>query len=451
MSLIPIGETRMRSTTKLLQTSCLALVLLLGGCATQPTASPDHKATDSASHVRTPAAHAPLLLVSIDGFRTDYLDRNQSPTLSTMAANGVRAKWMQPAFPSLTFPNHYTLVTGKYPDHTGIINNSMHDKTLGRFSLSRREAVQDGRWWDQAEPIWVSADKQGLRTATMFWPGSEAEIRGYRPDYWFQYSGVVSGDQRVDQILAWLDLPAAQRPDFLTLYFDRVDHAGHEYGPDTPQVDAAIRQVDGAMAQLVTGLKARRIYDKLNIIVISDHGMASVPKGHEILLDKLIDLDHMHIVAMGILAGFNPKPGYEKSVADKLLKKHPHMRCWRKGHFPARLNYGTNARTPAISCLADVGWRISSSDYIKNRKRPMTLGEHGYDIDGPLMHALFIAHGPGFRAGVVVDGFPNVDVYPLMTHLLGIKAQANDGNMTPWKNALRPSTMTPPPTRTSSP
>ncbi len=426
----------MKSGNRWWQVGLLMLALALAGCATTPAT---HSPQTSISTRPAPAATAqrtPLLLVSIDAFRADYLDRGQSPALATMAINGVHAKWMQPSFPSLTFPNHYTLVTGKYPDHNGIINNTMYDSKLGRFSLSRHEAVRDGRWWDEAEPIWVTADKQGLKTATMFWPGSEAEIHGYRPDYWLVYNGAFTPGERVDQVLAWLDLPASQRPDFMTLYFDRVDHAGHEYGPDTPQVNVAIRKVDHAISQLVSGLKARGLYHKINIIVVADHGMAAVPDGNQVLIDKLIDLDHVNIVSMGILAGFNPKPEYAQAVADKLLQKHPHMRCWRKGHFPARLHYGTNPRTPAISCLADVGWQISSSAYLKHRKRPMSKGEHGYDNDDPLMRALFIAHGPAFRAGSVIDGFPNVDVYPLMMHLLHIKAQPNDGSMKPWEAAL---------------
>ena len=432
----------MNTTTAHLRAALLALILVLGGCATQ-TISPTPASTTAAAASASTTRPTPLLLVSIDGFRADYLGRKESPTLSSMAATGVHAKWMQPSFPSLTFPNHYTLVTGQYPDHHGIINNSMHDPELGRFSLGKREAVEDGRWWSGAEPIWVTADKHGLITATMFWPGSEAEILGHRPDHWLAYDGALTADQRIDQILAWLDLPETERPDFMTLYFDRVDHAGHEDGPDTREVDAAIRTVDSSLAQLVTGLKARGLYDRMNIIVISDHGMAAVPKGQYIMMDKLIDLDHVNIVAMGILAGFNPKAGHEKSVADTLLTKHDHMRCWQKGHFPARLHYGKNARTPEISCLADVGWYISSTSYMANRKRPMTLGDHGYDIDSPLMHALFIAHGPAFKGGSVIDGFPNVDVYPLMTHLLGIPAQPNDGSMAPWHGVLKPAVPAP--------
>jgi predicted AlkP superfamily pyrophosphatase or phosphodiesterase len=382
--------------------------------------------------------HPPLLLISIDAFRADYFERGKSPTLAALAKSGVRAQWMQPSFPTLTFPNHYTLVTGRYPDHTGIVNNTMYDPKLGKFSLGIRRAVQDGRWWDQAEPIWVSADKQGLRTATMFWPGSEAKIRGYRPDYWLPYDGRVTANQRVDQVLKWLDLSAEKRPRFITLYFDAVDHAGHRYGPNTPQVDHAITHVDDAIARLIKGLKARGLFEHMNIIVLADHGMASAPRGLYIQVNRLLDLNNVRVVSLGVLAGFTPKPGRAKAVEAKLLKPHPHMTCWRKQDIPKRLHYGTNGRIPPLDCLADVGWQITTSKRLAHLAYPMSLGEHGYDNADPLMRALFIAHGPAFRKDVVVPPFPNVDVYPLMTHLLGIQGEPGDGSYTAVESMLKP-------------
>ncbi|HET8554461.1 MAG TPA: ectonucleotide pyrophosphatase/phosphodiesterase [Rhodanobacteraceae bacterium] len=405
----------------------LPLMLLLGSCSAPPVqpATPHNH-------------HPPLLLISIDAYRADYFQRGHSPTLTMLASHGVRAKAMQPSFPSLTFPNHYTLVTGLYPNHHGIVNNTMYDAKLGKFSLGNRRAVQDGRWWAEGEPIWVTADKAGLKTATMFWPGSGAKIHGYRPTYWRPFDDSVTADERVNQVLKWLDLPAAERPDFLTLYFDAVDHAGHRYGPDTPQVDAAITHVDNAIARLVKALKARHLFHRMNIVIVSDHGMAASPKGQYVLMDKLIDLDHVHVVAMGELAGFTPKPGYAEAVAAKLLKPHPHMTCWRKADIPARFHYGSNPRVPPLDCLADVGWQITSSDYLAHRKYPMSLGSHGYDNADPRMRALFIAHGPAFRNGVVVPEFPNVDVYPLMAHLLGITPQPNDGSYKAVEGMLKP-------------
>ncbi|GAB2550484.1 alkaline phosphatase family protein [Rhodanobacter koreensis] len=415
---------------------CL-LVAFSAGCATQPPVTP----TSAATSVNQPA---PLLLISIDAYRHDYIDRGLSPTLAMLAKTGVQAASMQPSFPSLTFPNHYTIVTGLYPDHHGIVNNTMFDPQLGKFSLGNRKAVSDGRWWAEGTPIWETADAHGLRTATMFWPGAEANIHGHHPDEWMPYDGKVTPDQRVDQVLAWLDQPAGQRPTFLTLYFDAVDHAGHKYGPDTPQVDDALRETDEAMTRLVQGLKQRGLFDKINLIVLADHGMAGAPLSNSVLLDKLIPLDQVQTVAMGILAGFNPKDGSAKAVSDfaaiehQLEQPQQHMQCWDKTRVPARLHYGSNPRVPQLLCLADVGWRVTTTDYLESHKDNVSIGEHGYDNADPLMQALFVAHGPAFRVDAKVPAFPNVDVYPLMTHLLGLPAAANDGDYDAVKDMLKP-------------
>ncbi|MEO7072013.1 MAG: ectonucleotide pyrophosphatase/phosphodiesterase [Rhodanobacter sp.] len=384
----------------------------------------------------------PLLLVSIDAYRPDYLNRELSPTLAMLARDGVRATSMQPAFPTLTFPNHYTIVTGRMPDHHGIVANTMRDPLLGSFSLRNRQATGDGRWWAQATPIWETAARHGLRTATMFWPGSEAAIHGMRPTLWRPYDGEVTSTQRVDQVLAWLDLPVAQRPAFLTLYFDAVDHAGHDWGPDTPQVNAALRETDAALARLVAGLRQRGVFDRINLIVVSDHGMAAAPLQQRIRIDRLVDLDRVQTVGLGVLAGFNPRDSSAKAraqfatIARKLQRPQAHMRCWDRRRVPARFAYGRNPRVPQLLCLANVGWRIAAGD-TTNTGKPPKRGEHGYDNADPRMQAIFIAHGPAFRNGVVVPSFPNVDVYPLMTHLLGIPAAANDGDFEAVRGMLR--------------
>ncbi|WP_426699905.1 ectonucleotide pyrophosphatase/phosphodiesterase [Rhodanobacter sp. Col0626] len=386
----------------------------------------------------------PLLLISIDGYRHDYLDRGLSPTLAMLAKGGVQAASMQPAFPSLTFPNHYTIVTGLTPDHHGIVNNTMFDPQLGKFSLASRKAVSDGHWWAEGTPIWETADRHGLRTGTMFWPGSEADIRGHHPDYWKPFDGKVTADQRVDQVLAWLDLPASQRPTFLTLYFDAVDHAGHVYGPDTPQVNDALRETDAALTRLVDGLRQRNLLDRINLIVLSDHGMAGVPASNSVLMDQLVPLGQVNTVSMGILAGFNPKSNDAADranfakVEQALEQPQQHMQCWDKTRVPARLAYGKNPRVPQLLCLANSHWRITTSDYVSKRKDRLSLGEHGYDNAEPLMQALFVAHGPAFRTDAKVAAFPNLDVYPLMAHLLGIPAAVNDGNYDAVKGVLKP-------------
>lgn len=401
------------------------------GCAHQPSIS-------AASGTAGTSHPTPLLLISIDGYRANYLDRGLNPTLQMLADSGVRARWMQPSFPSLTFPNHYAIVTGRYPDNNGIVDNKMVDPKLGSFSLSDRKAVGDGRWWEEAEPIWVDADRHGLKTATLFWPGSEAAIHGYRPDHWKLYDVNMSYDARVDQVLHWLDLPPGQRPSFLTLYFEGVDTAGHYYGPDSPQVNEAMREVDAALARLVAGLRQRGLYNHLNLIVLADHGMAATPLDQRIQLDDLIDPSRAHVVATGPLASLNPDPGYEAEAEAALLKPHPHMTCWKNSQIPARLHYGKNPRVPKLVCSAQVGWLIVSRHKQMLHGEKALLGDHGFDNAAPEMRALFIAHGPAFRQGAVVPAFPNVDVYPLMTHLLGIPAAVNDGSYDAVKGMLKP-------------
>jgi len=393
-----------------------AALLCLLGCAPQLTRNADKN------------AYTPLILISIDGYRADYLKRGLSPTLSALAADGVRAEALRPAFPSLTFPNHYTLVTGLNPDHHGIVNNRMIDPVSGaRFVYKEPDTTADPNWWG-GEPIWVSVEKSGRHAATMFWPGSNVAIKNVRPSFWRDFDGKVSADQRVEQILQWIDLPPEQRPVFMTLYFDQVDHGGHDFGPDSAEVNAAIVAVDTALQHLVQGLKQRGLDQRTNLVIVSDHGMTSAGRDRVVVLNDLVNVDDITVESAGILAGLAPKPGHEKQVEDALLKPQTHMQCWKKTDVPKRLHYGSNTRVPAILCLANEGWLIGTQDVIDDPKHKFSLGEHGYDNDLPSMRALFVAEGPAFKHGLVVPEFDNVDLYGLLMCVLGIKPQPNDGN-----------------------
>ncbi|WP_249138269.1 alkaline phosphatase family protein [Phenylobacterium montanum] len=377
-------------------------------------------------------SRAPLILISIDGFRWDYLNRGVSPNLTALAAGGVRAERMLPSFPSITFPNHYTLVTGLYPDHHGVVANTFEDPAApgGVFHMSSKDEV----WWAGGTPLWDTARSQGIVTATEFWPGSETAIRGVRPDYWDAYNAAKGGDRRVDQVLAWLDLPPAQRPGFITLYFEAVDSGGHLFGPDSPQVNTAIASVDGYIGRLVAGLKARNM--PTDIIVVADHGMAAVSRDNTVYLDDLADASAMHVVFTDAVAGIDiPDTPAGRAAEARLLGAHPHLTCWKKGEVPKRLHYGTNPRVPDVVCMADVGWLVESRAEAARHHFPLK-GEHGYDNQAPEMGALFIASGPDFKAGAVLPPFPNVDVYPLMAKLLGVKPEPNDGDIAPVQAAL---------------
>ena len=366
----------------------------------------------------------PLILVSLDGFRWDYLNRGLSPNLAALAAGGVRAERMIPSFPSVTFPNHYTLVTGLYPDHHGVVNNTFEDPHMaGVFKMQSKE---EG-WWNEATPLWTTAEQQGMRTGTMFWPGSEVELGGIRPSHWRPFNPGFPLDQRVDTLLSWLDLPKAERPGFLTLYFEPVDSAGHAWGPDSDQVNQAIARVDASIGRLVAGLKARGIV--ANLIIVADHGMAAVPPDHTLLIDSLIDVGAVHVVFEDAVLGVDiPATGAGQAAEAKLLQPHDHVSCWKKADVPARFHYGANPRVPDVICAAQPGWLIETREGAARHRAPVR-GEHGYDNQDPLMGALFIANGPAFRQGLVIRPFPNVDVYPLMADILGLTPRPNDGRL----------------------
>lgn len=267
----------------------------------------------------------------------------------------------------------------------------------------------------------------------MLWPGSEAPNHGRRPDHWHPYNISISAATRVDTVLKWLSLPPDKRPNFTALYLDKVDYNGHLYGPDSPQVDDAIYQADTAVGMLVDGLKRLGIFNQVDLVIVSDHGMARVQ--HVVYLDEFFDTAHAHALMMGGIIGINADEG-ESLDTRKLLAHHPHMQCWRKKDIPARFHYGTNARVPQVICLAQEGWLLTTHAAEAARVRP-EQGVHGYDNAAPPMRAIFIGYGPSFRKGYVAPPFPNVDVYPLLAHLLGIAPENNDGNFAAVKPMLR--------------
>jgi predicted AlkP superfamily pyrophosphatase or phosphodiesterase len=377
-----------------------------------------------------PSGRPLVVLISIDGFRPDYLDRGVTPTLSKLAAQGVRAA-MRPSFPTKTFPNHYALVTGLRPDRNGIVDNNIYDPRIGpeEFTMSNHKVAADPRWWNEALPIWVSAERQGVRTATMFWPGSDVTIRGGWPAHWQLFDIKKPAEARVDQALAWMD--EKKRPRFLTVYFDDVDTAGHDHGPDSAEVNAAAAKVDAAIARLEAGLKARGI--TANTIVVADHGMAALSPDRRIYADDLMDMTAVKTVTMGAFMSLYPQAGHEAEVAGALLKPHAHMRCWRKDQIPTRYHYGKNPRVPPYFCLPETGWEITTHDY---KPRKPQWGNHGFDPYSPEMAAVFVAEGPAFKRGQRLPSFDNVDVYPLLTRLLGVRGEPGDGRLADLRDAL---------------
>ncbi|MGV8924038.1 MAG: ectonucleotide pyrophosphatase/phosphodiesterase [Thermomonas sp.] len=405
---------------------------MLAACSHAPTA-PAASAAPSIQAV--PAAASTVILISVDGLRATTVGTGMMPTLDAMAASGVRAASLTPSYPTQTFPNHYTLVTGLRPDHHGVVHNTMRDEGLGKF-VSKGETALDGRWWG-GEPIWVTLQKQGGIAATMFWPGSEAKIAGQRPRYYMNYDKQMPANARVDQVLAWLDLPAAEQPRLITLYFENYDVAGHATGADSAESIAALKYIDAALARLRDGLRSRKLDATTNLIVVSDHGMITV-RGEDVrYLDDLVPADTFEAVHLGPLAGLNPKPGHVQQVEKALIGRHDRFECWRKQDLPARWHYGKHPRVPAILCQADPGWRVVMHGIPESKKR---RGEHSYAPEAPEMGATFVAIGPDFVSATQLPAFDNVDVYPLMAHLLHITPAANDGTLAPLLPALRDAT-----------
>jgi len=384
-----------------------------------------------------PSEPRTVLLVGIDGFRADYLDRGVTPVLSQLASEGVRAKALRPVFPTVTFPNHYSIVTGLRPDQHGIVNNTMTDPAIpgDTFRLSDRKVLADPRWWNGGEPIWVTAEKAGLPTATLFWPGSEVEIRGQRPGTWLPYDEPMPYAKRVETVLGWLDRPASQRPRFVTLYYHSVDSEGHRAGPDSEAVNKAMAEVDASLGELVAGIKARKLENNVELIVVSDHGMSETSETRAIDIERFVDPKTVKFDWMSRpYLALTPKDGFTPDQEARLVKRHDRFECWRKENIPARLKFGSHPRVPPVFCLADNGWVFTSGS--RPERYPLSGGAHGYDPAHPDMDGLFVAKGPSFRRGATLPAFDNIHVHPLMMHLMGLKPMENDPDLAAVRGGL---------------
>ncbi|HSR50741.1 MAG TPA: ectonucleotide pyrophosphatase/phosphodiesterase [Acidobacteriota bacterium] len=377
-----------------------------------------------------------VLLISFDGFRWDYRERFETPNFDRLAAHGIQARGLIPVFPTKTFPNHYSVVTGLYPARHGIVANVFYDPDLDEtFRAGTEEAAQGERWWG-GEPVWVTVEKQGLKAAAMFWPGNEAPFEGKRPTYWMPYEHEMPNEDRVEQVLQWLDLPTGERPSFITLYFSIVDSAGHRYGPDAPETAEAVAQADRLLGRLWEGLSQRELLKKVNILIVSDHGMTPTWPTQAIALDRYVDLQKAGVVHFAPATGLRPAPEDMEEVAAALADV-PHARLLRRDSMPERFHYGGNPRIPPLILLADEGWSITSSSVLEESPWRLEGGTHGYDNQLQSMHGIFLAHGPAFKQGYVVEEVENIDLHPLMLHLLGLEAPPSDGRLEDVEHLLR--------------
>jgi predicted AlkP superfamily pyrophosphatase or phosphodiesterase len=383
-----------------------------------------------------------VILISLDGFRYDYLDMYKPKVLSQLAAEGVRAKWMTPSFPSKTFPNHYTIATGLYPAHHGIVENNVYD--FGEtFKMDKRKEVLNPRWW-LGEPIWVTAEKQGQIAASYFFVGTGTEIEGKLPTYWREYSGEVPPQMRVDKVLAWFDLPVEKRPTMISMYFSDTDDVGHAFSPESEETGYAVRNVDGYIERLMTGLKLRGIDQKVNIIIVSDHGMAKASPKNAVFLDDHFDINDKAvadpILWTNEIVQIFPKPGMEDKIMSS-LQGIQHTSCWRKKDIPERFHYKDGPRVAPIICSSDEGWATTThkkyDDWNADHDANQVRGAHGYDNELVSMRATFIAHGSAFKQHLLAEPFQNIQVYNVMARILGLKPAKNDGNFDLANEILR--------------
>lgn len=372
-----------------------------------------------------------VLLVSIDGYRHDYTQLHKPTFITEFARNAAQVTQFKPSFPTVTFPNHITLVTGLYPAHHGIVANRFYHQQLQQtYAMNIKQAVTDGRFY-QGVPLWSLAGQQGMKSATYFWPGSEAEIAGQRPDYWLPYNDDAPNNQRVEQVLQWLNLPQDQRPQFVTLYFSDVDTAGHIHGPDSSQTRQAVNQVDQAIGQLLAGIKALPF--SVNVIITSDHGMTNVARFPRMYTDKLFDeapalkdkFSFNNDAAFSLVTAIGDNKQQDLDALALLANKVPGLQFYRRDDVPANLHFSDNLSIGDAVLISNQHY-ITSTD-----ARAGVTGKHGYDANVISdMNTVLYAQGPAFNQQHI-DHADNIHLYPLIADILGLTInEPIDGELT---------------------
>ncbi|MBX3240608.1 MAG: alkaline phosphatase family protein [Chitinophagaceae bacterium] len=386
----------------------------------------------------TPAAMAQapenkpyVILLSLDGFRWNFPMLYTTPHLDVMAAEGVKAASLVPCFPSKTFPNHYSIITGLYPDHHGIVANRFADPVSGKtFALATAEKLNPGYYG--GTPFWVVAEKQGIRTASYNWPGSEVKIKGIQPSIWKPYSETIPLAQRIDTIVHWLRLPPGERPHFISVYFEQPDKVLHAHGPGSDEARSIVAFTDSLVGILRTRLRELPFADSINLLVVSDHGMSATSPEQTITLSHYIPSGWLQYPATGSPVIFlKAAEGYYDSIAIR-LRQIPHVKAYASGKIPRKLHFGKNNRALDFTVVADNGWTI-----VTHSGQKLELGNHGYDNALPDMHGIFYAIGPAFRKNYKAGSLRNIDIYELLGRLYNIAVPDNDGKRKKTKPILR--------------
>jgi len=370
------------------------------------------------------------ILISFDGFRWDYPNRGITPNLDFIKENGVHALSLQPCFPSKTFPNHYSIVTGLYPENHGIIANSFIDPiTKEVYKIGDTSMVRNPKWY-QGEAIWETAKRQGVITASYFWPGSELNLEYRRPDYFEKYEHLRDYNKRVEGVLNWLRFPNDQRPKFITLYFDAADTYGHKFGTNSVEINETIEKLDSLIGKVFEGLKQISLLDSTNIIIVTDHGMSDVSGDRIINVEEILKGYNQKLWDYGPVMYVFPDKRESNKIYNKLKSQQKNFKVYRKEEVPEYYHFSNNTMIPEIILIADPGWSlITDKDF--NRYEGMSSGgNHGYDNHHIDMHGIFYAIGPDFKNGYSCGTIDNIDIYPLLAKILRIFPNNNiDGKL----------------------
>jgi predicted AlkP superfamily pyrophosphatase or phosphodiesterase len=369
-----------------------------------------------------------VILVSFDGFRWDYLNRDITPNLEKIRTDGVSAISLRPAFPSKTFPNHISIITGMYAENHGIISNSFagHNKT-DWYRMGDTVTSRDSKWY-LGEAFWETAERQGIKTASYFWPGSELSIKYRQPTYREFYEHERPYEQRVQGVIEWLKLPWGERPHFITLYFDDTDTYGHRFGTNSPELNESIQRLDGITGNLMNSIAEMGLKDSVNIIFVADHGMTDITQEKSINIENMIAEYKCRFMDDGPFLQVEPSSDNLMEVYEILKRNESHYKVYLKKNVPDYFHYNKNPLTFSILLVADIGWSLMTnrkSDWISKSK-----GNHGYDNNHLDMHGIFIADGPSFKDGYKTGTLWNIDIYPLLCKIFNIYPRSNiDGNL----------------------